>query len=137
MSGELLSFYRDPDAVLPLANLSFRDYVLAEHRIRDTELYARALEYWRERLQTLPPMPQLPLETAPETLADHVFVQRGHELARADWERFQARAAQAGITPTVALLQCFGEALAVWSRSPRLTLNLTLFQPLAIASRCR
>jgi amino acid adenylation domain-containing protein len=61
-----------------------------------------------------------------------VFVQRGHELDRADWERFQTRAAQAGITPTVALLQCFGEALAVWSRSPRLTLNLTLFNRLPL-----
>ena len=72
-------------------------------------------------------MPQLPLARAPETLSEHRFTQRGAELDQQDWERFQSRASQAGITPTAALLQCFGETLAAWSRTPRLTLNLTLF----------
>ena len=132
MSGELLTFYRDADAQLPLPNLTFRDYVLAEREIHSSQFYTRALGYWQNRLQTLPPMPQLPLENQPETLDDHKFVQRGHELPKADWERFQARAARAGITPTAALLQCFGEALAVWSRASRLTLNLTLFNRLPL-----
>ncbi len=132
MSGELLTFYRDDNAQLPLPNLTFRDYVLAEQEIHATGFYERALGYWKNRLETLPPMPQLPLENAPETLEEHQFVQRGAELGKADWENFQARAAQAGITPTAALLQCFGEALAVWSRTHRLTLNLTLFNRLPL-----
>jgi amino acid adenylation domain-containing protein len=127
MSAELLTFYHDEQAEPPLPRLSFRDYVITEHQIRETDFYTRALDYWKERIKTLPAMPQLPLARAPETLDSHVFSQRGKELARADWERFQARASQAGITPTAALLQCFGETLAAWSRSPRLTLNLTLF----------
>ena len=132
ISAELLHFYEDPDATLPLTDLSFRDYVLAEHRLRDTALYAEALAYWRKRIETLPAMPQLPLARAPETLEQQHFVQRGRELAAPEWERFQARAARAGVTPTVALLQCFGEALAAWSRTPRLTLNLTLFNRLPL-----
>jgi amino acid adenylation domain-containing protein len=127
MSAELLTFYQDEQAELALPALSFRDYVITEHQLRDSDFYVRALDYWKERLITLPPMPALPLARAPETLQDHHFSQRGMELPRADWERFQARAQQAGITPTAALLQCFGETLALWSRNPRLTLNLTLF----------
>ena len=127
MSGELLTYYRDADAQLPLPGVSFRDYVLAENRLREGDFYKRALDYWKQRIETLPGMPQLPLARAPETLEEHRFTQRGHELSRSDWEAFQARASQAGITPTAALLQCFGETLAAWSRSPRLTLNLTLF----------
>ncbi|MGI9291880.1 MAG: amino acid adenylation domain-containing protein, partial [Gammaproteobacteria bacterium] len=127
MSGELLTFYNDAQAELPLPGLSFRDYVITENQLRDSDFYKRALDYWKERLKTLPPGPALPLACAPETLDDHHFRQRGMELPRAEWERFQARAQQAGITPTAALLQCFGETLALWSRNPRLTLNLTLF----------
>lgn len=132
VSAELLAFYEDPQARLPLPNLTFRDYVLAERELRESSLFARALDYWRERITTLPAMPQLPLAKAPETLTEQHFEQRGYELSRPDWERLQARAARAGITPTVALLQCFGEALAAWSRSPELTLNLTLFNRLPL-----
>lgn len=127
MSGELLTFYHDEQAQLPVPGLSFRDYVIAENSLHDSGFYQRALAYWRKRIETLPAMPQLPLARAPETLAEHRFSQRGQELSRADWERFQARASRAGVTPTAALLQCFGETLAGWSRASRLTLNLTLF----------
>ncbi|HJP04030.1 MAG: hypothetical protein CL799_04650 [Chromatiales bacterium] len=127
MSAEMLAFYEDEELDMPVAGLSFRDYVLAERKLRDSAFYERALAYWKQRLETLPAMPALPLARAPEMLDKHRFTQRGTELGQADWERFQARASQAGITPTAALLQCFGETLAAWSRSPRLTLNLTLF----------
>jgi len=127
ISGELLTFYHDEQAQLTVPGLSFRDYVIAEHALRDSGFFQRAMDYWKNRITTLPGMPQLPLARAPETLQEHVFSQRDHELSKADWENFQARAAKAGITPTAALLQCFGETLAGWSRAPRLTLNLTLF----------
>ncbi|MDG1463139.1 MAG: amino acid adenylation domain-containing protein [Gammaproteobacteria bacterium] len=127
MSAELLQFYQDGDLDLPVPQISFRDYVIAEHKLNESAFYQRAMDYWKQRLETLPKMPQLPLAIAPEKLQDHKFVQRGFQLPKEDWERFQNRASQAGITPTAALLQVFGETLATWSRQPRLTLNLTLF----------
>jgi len=127
MSSELVAFYNNPDAVLPLPDINFRDYVIAEEQLNDSAFYQRALDYWIAQLDTMPGMPQLPLAVEPELLTDHKFVQRSFELPKADWDRFQERASRAGITPTAALLQCFGEVLAAWSRSPRLTLNLTLF----------
>ena len=127
MSAELLQFYRDMDTLLPLPQISFRDYVIAEQQLNTSMFYQRAMDYWKQHIDKLPGMAQLPLAVSPETLKDHSFVQRGFQLPKADWERFQSRAAQAGITPTAALLQCFGETLATWSRQPRLTLNLTLF----------
>jgi len=127
MSAELLLFFNDPGSNPPVPAISFRDYVLAEQQLNTSAFYERAMDYWKGQLNTLPKMPRLPLAVAPETLKDHRFVQRGFQLPKADWERFQHRAALAGITPTVALLQCFGETLATWSRQPRLTLNLTLF----------
>jgi len=127
MSNELVTFYNEPDAELPLPLINFRDYVIAEHELNDSAFYKRALEYWVSKLDTMPGMPQLPLAVEPELLTDHKFKQRSFQLDKTAWEAFQKRANQAGITPTAALLQCFGETLAAWSRSPQLTLNLTLF----------
>jgi len=127
MSYELVTFYNSPDADLPLPDINFRDYVIAEEKLNDSAFYQNALEYWIGQLKTMPPMPQLPLAVEPELLKEHKFKQRSFELPQAQWDAFQSRANKAGITPTAALLQCFGETLAAWSRSPRLTLNLTLF----------
>lgn len=132
ISNELLHFYNEDPAPLPRPGISFRDYVLAERKLRATAFYRRALEYWQARMPTLPGMPQLPLAQAPEQLQEQRFVQRSGQLAESDWERLQARAARAGVTPTAILLQCFGETLAAWCRQQALTLNLTLFNRLPL-----
>ncbi|MEC9375135.1 MAG: amino acid adenylation domain-containing protein [Pseudomonadota bacterium] len=132
ISNELLGFYHDENKKIPLPNLSFRDYVLAENEIHTTPFYKQATEYWKNRLKTLPPMPELPLATEPEDLKSNKFAQRVYELSKSDWEKFQIQASKVNITPTAALLQCFGEVLTVWSRNSHLTLNLTLFNRLPL-----
>nr|BFF04706.1 hypothetical protein GCM10020241_63810 [Streptoalloteichus tenebrarius] len=53
-------FYENPELPADPPALSFRDYVLAEENLRETALYERSLEYWRERVRHLPPAPELP-----------------------------------------------------------------------------
>lgn len=132
---ELFHFYRDPEASLPTLDLSFRDYVLGELALQESEIYRRSLEYWRNRLDTLPPAPDLPLRTNLASLERPVFKRRSQQLAAEKWTRLKKRAATAGLTPSGVLLAAFAEALAVWCRSPRLTLNLTLFNRLPLHSQ--
>ena len=124
---ELARLYRDPQTVLGPLELSFRDYVLAEEGLRDTELYQRALTYWQERLTTLPPAPELPLARAASSLQQPHFVRKAAQLEKELWKRLKARANQAGLTPSGVLLAAFAEVLKVWSKSGRFTINLTLF----------
>lgn len=124
---DLNQAYFQPDAELQAPGLQFRDYVLAEVAWRGGEKFARALAFWRDRMRTLPPAPQLPMAMAPEHLAAPTFVRRSRQLCAADWESFKRLAAKAGATPASALLSVFGSVVACWSKSPRFTINLTLF----------
>jgi amino acid adenylation domain-containing protein len=132
LERELLQLYRDPEASLPPLSLSFRDYVLADHALAETAPYRRALEYWRGRLETLPPAPELPLAINPAALERPRFTRRVAGLEPAIWRRLKQRAHRAGLTPSVLLLAAFSEVLAAWSKSPRFTLTLTLFNRLPL-----
>jgi amino acid adenylation domain-containing protein len=132
LGRELAQLYTNPETPLPPLDLSFRDYVLAELALRDTESYKRAQSYWRSRLAELPPAPALPLAQSPSALTHPRFVRYSTRLEKANWQHLKDRAAQAGLTPSGVLLAAFAQVLATWSNSPRFTLNLTLFNRLPL-----
>ncbi|HEX2254148.1 MAG TPA: amino acid adenylation domain-containing protein [Thermoanaerobaculia bacterium] len=130
--SELFRFYADPEAELPALEVSYRDYVVAEKALEDTELYRRDWQYWLRRLDDLPPAPDLPLAADPATLAEPRFTRRSGVLSTERWMRLQGRAARAGLTPSGLVLAAYADVLALWSRTPRFTLNLTLFHRLPL-----
>ncbi|HYC88908.1 MAG TPA: amino acid adenylation domain-containing protein [Thermoanaerobaculia bacterium] len=132
LMSELFQLYRDPQLVLPQLDLSFRDYVLAELELTNSEEHERALAAWRERLADLPSAPELPLAVNPASITSPRFVRRRFRLEGAEWQRFRERAQAARLTPSGVLLTAYATVLAVWSSNRRFTLNLTLFnrQPL-------
>src|SRR5262249_32640867 len=123
---ELFRFYNNPALQLEPLKLSFRDYVLAEARYRDTEAYRKSEEYWRRRAQELPPAPDLPLKQGAGEISRPRFVRRSQQFTADEWQFLKKRAARRGITPSATLLAAFSEVLSAWSKSPRFTLNLTL-----------
>ncbi len=129
---ELYALYQDPSAVPPPLALSFRDYVLAERALSDTEAYRKAHAYWRRRLPTLPAAPELPLRIAPAEVDTPRFVRRTHALTADTWTRIKAKAQRLGVSHSAVAATLFGEVLARWSKSPRFSINVTLFnrQPL-------
>ncbi|MES2936895.1 MAG: amino acid adenylation domain-containing protein [Pseudomonadota bacterium] len=132
LGRELIRLYADPQAELPPLGVAFRDYVLAERALRATPRYARALAYWRERLDDLAPAPQLPLAQQPEAIAAPRFTRHEATLPAAQWSALRAAARNASVTPSILLLTAFSEILALWSRHPRFTVNLTLFNRLPL-----
>ena len=132
LERELALLYLDPEAPLPPLALTFRDYVLAEQALRDTPRYDRALRYWRDRLPTLAPAPGLPLARQPETIVRPHFTRRDRVLAADRWDGLKATAKRFAVTPSVLLLTAFAEVLARWSRHPRFTLSLPLFNRLPL-----
>ncbi|MFB4390722.1 MULTISPECIES: amino acid adenylation domain-containing protein [unclassified Pseudomonas] len=127
LARELMAFYKDPTLELADLGVTFRDYVLAERHLRDGARYARALDYWRERVQSLAPAPDLPRVCQPESIADPHFTRRDRDMPASQWSQLKAMARQFGVTPSVMLLTAFSEVLALWSRLPRFTLSLPLF----------
>jgi amino acid adenylation domain-containing protein/non-ribosomal peptide synthase protein (TIGR01720 family) len=132
ISQELRDLYNNPDQETDTFELSFRDYVLAEAQLQHSPLYQRSQQYWLDRLATLPPAPDLPLAKIPNTITKPRFVRRYGELPNELWQQLKQRAARAGVTPSGLLLAAFAEVLSVWSKSPKFTINLTLFNRLPL-----
>ncbi|MFB7496396.1 amino acid adenylation domain-containing protein [Streptomyces sp. NPDC056161] len=118
--------------------ITFRDYVLARRALADTDGHARDRAYWTERLDILPPAPELPLAEAweaavrdpretsdPPVPGDAVtFRRREILLPAADRDRLVERAARRGLTVSTALLTAYAETVGTWSRTSRFTLNV-------------
>ncbi|MBP0020476.1 MAG: amino acid adenylation domain-containing protein [Cyanobacteria bacterium SBLK] len=122
--------YNQPEVTLPPLEITFRDCVLAEQKLETTALYRRSRDYWLSRLDTLPPAPELPLAQHPSSIKQPRAKRYDGRLSRPDWQQLRDRAANAGVTPSVALLAAFCEILRVWSKNPRFTVNLALFNRL-------
>ncbi|AFZ17608.1 non-ribosomal peptide synthetase [Allocoleopsis franciscana] len=130
--GELADLIQNPDIYLAPYELSFRDYVLAEIDLRNSQLYLKAQEYWQSRLASLPSSPELPLDKSPATVKYPRFLRRSGKLAPDTWHCLKRRATEANLTASGILLAAFAEILTVWSKSPRFTINLTLFNRLPL-----
>ncbi|MEU0518314.1 amino acid adenylation domain-containing protein [Streptosporangium sp. NPDC006007] len=118
-------FYQDAGLSAEPPELSFRDYVLAEEALRETELYERSLAYWRDRVRQLPPAPELPTALAPGELGRPMFVRRHARLDAQVWARIKEKAGEHGVTPSSVLVAAYAATVARWSKSQRFTLNFT------------
>ncbi|MGK7875560.1 MAG: amino acid adenylation domain-containing protein [Xenococcaceae cyanobacterium] len=127
-----LELYRNPDSVLPKLELSFRDYVLAALAFKDTPQYRRSQQYWLNRLHTLPPAPELPLTKNLASLSAPMFGRRSARLLPEHWQQLKAKAVGANLTPSIVLLTTFVDVLTLWSKSPKFTVDLTLFNRLPL-----
>jgi pyochelin synthetase len=128
---EWSTLYQSEAELAPL-DLTFRDYVLAERALEDTEIYRRDRDYWRSRLETLPAGPDLPLALNPTDLTECRFVRRTGGLDPHSWQRLKERANRAELTPTSVLLAAYAHVLAVWSKTSHFTLNVPQFNRLPL-----
>jgi non-ribosomal peptide synthetase component F/alpha-ketoglutarate-dependent taurine dioxygenase/acyl carrier protein len=132
INRELILLMDDLETPLPPIKVSFRDYVLAEIAFRNSQTYQHSLQYWQSRLATLPPAPELPLEKNLAAIAQPRFVHLTGRLEADRWQQMKQKATKAGLTPSGLLLAVLAEIIALWSKNPRFTLNLTLFNRLPV-----
>ena len=119
--------YADPDCELEALGISFRDYVLAMVRFRETDDYQRSLAYWDTRSASLPTRPDLPMAKDPASITQPRFVRRHGSLDREEWAALKQKADALGLTHNGLILAAYADVLATWSRRSRFLLNLTLF----------
>lgn len=129
---ELFHFYNGMAETLPHLEFSFRDYVMAEQVARGDALYLKSEQYWLQRTASLPSAPQLPMSKDPAQVFAPRFQRRESQLDATSWTKLKELAKQNKITPSVLLANTFSEVLAMWSRSPHFTLNLTIFNRLPL-----
>lgn len=92
--------YQNPQTLLPVLEISFQDYILAELSLRATPQYQRSQEYWFNR--HLPPAPELPFALHPFSITQPKFKRHSAQLNPGQWQQLKQRATTANLT----LRQC-------------------------------
>ncbi|WP_052423839.1 type I polyketide synthase [Nonomuraea candida] len=126
IESELHALYTGPGVPLPPLDLHPAACSAALERRGDE----RAARYWRERLETLPGPPRLPVRD-PDGKPPR-FVRRSARLGDEEWAAFREAAARHRVTPAAALLTVYADVLARWSGSAGFCVTLTLFDRPAI-----
>ncbi|QIS13618.1 type I polyketide synthase [Nocardia arthritidis] len=124
LDRDLHAYYDDPDAALPPIRTGFPDYLTHLSTHTGTAEHQRAVDYWRERMDTIPGPPALP--TRIRTQSRPWFARRGGQLSPAEWDTLRSRCAEHGVTPSAVLLTAYADVLAAWSGDERFALMLTL-----------
>ncbi|MFZ5989469.1 MAG: amino acid adenylation domain-containing protein [Bacillota bacterium] len=124
---EWFLLYTNFQAPLPELEINFRDYCLTLEKMKEWDDYKKSESYWKQRINTLPPAPSLPLAKAPKDIKQVRFNHRADALPLDLWANIKERASNYGVTPSVVLMAAFSKILGLWSRSSKFSLNLTLF----------
>ncbi|MEU6309521.1 amino acid adenylation domain-containing protein [Streptomyces sp. NPDC047014] len=131
---ELIDLYENPEAELPQPGIDFAEYARwRADALPHTEAFRAARAYWLDRVPGLPPAPSLPQGGPGDGKAGEVrFDRREHRLSPAAWQRFSARAREAGLTPSVLLTAAFAEVIRAWAEESDFTINYPVFQRPAV-----
>ncbi|MFF2505877.1 amino acid adenylation domain-containing protein [Streptomyces sp. NPDC058067] len=144
--GELEQLCLRPDVPLPELEIRYRDYLTAERGLRD-DRFERDRDYWWGRLDAadrgatddpdaesvpLAPAPALPLDSGAPAEDTPRFERLQAQLPPDLWQKLRHRAAENGVTPTVALLAAYAEVAGRWSGQTAFTLDLPLFNRLPL-----
>ncbi|MGW4498128.1 non-ribosomal peptide synthetase [Micromonospora sp. NPDC004336] len=116
--AELARCYADPAHLPAPEPESFADYLVEQEGRRSLPARQGAERYWRSRLASLPPAPDLP--RAPDSQAaegdrDVPLHRVAHRLDADDWKRFRHHAAEQGLSAGLALFALYVECLLRWS----------------------
>ncbi|PKF77851.1 hypothetical protein CW749_20140 [Vibrio sp. vnigr-6D03] len=125
--GELDTLLLNPDTEFQPLTLSFRDYIMVEKAREAEPRWLSAKEYWQNKLNDIPPAPELPMIREESTSEQMSFRTLDHVLERDTWEVFKQRARDFGITPSGAMLAAYTYAIASYAKSSEFTLNITYF----------
>lgn len=128
--AEFEAAYFDGFPVTGEEEISFRDYLIAEKKLKATVKYEKEKKYWMDRIENLPDAPELP--KLPSTEAKDAFGRKFLRIPADAWNRMKARAKQYGLTPTVPILSCYADVLAKWSRNKRFCINMTVLNRLPV-----
>ncbi|MEG6511769.1 amino acid adenylation domain-containing protein [Desulforamulus ruminis] len=125
--SEIDRFLKDPQYNPKPLEISFRDYVLAENALRETEFYQKSRDYWLERIPQMPPAPQLPLAKSLSEVGHQRFSSIVFELDHSTWNSLKKKAARRGLTPSGVLLAAYADILAAWSGNCQFIVSLAQF----------
>lgn len=111
--------------------LSFQDYLSLENEMISKPEGLRDKEYWKKRIENLPPRPMLPVKD--KSCIESGFDRLIFELPKNKWDKFCEYVNATGCTPTAAVMTCYALCLGNWSQIKEFCINLTLLNRLPLS----
>ena len=124
---ELAKAYLDPGINFTPLNISFRDFVLFEKENQKTDLYLTDLDFWKNRIDRIPPGPELPLWVNPSNVSKPKFVRYNARFQKDKWYKIKELTKKYGISPSSFLVSIFSVVLNNYSSTDNFSINLTMF----------
>lgn len=124
---DIADYYFNPNLEEENIEFSFRDYVLAYEKIKESPLYKTSKEYWINKIHDFPKAPSLPLKLKPEEIEKPIFAQHRKVFDKESLLKLRATAKSKGITLSALLVSIYADVLSLWSNQKELAINLTVF----------
>jgi amino acid adenylation domain-containing protein len=121
---DLMGFYENPDYGPQLPELGYRDYVVGLERFRASTAYQRSLAFWRERVPSLYPAPDLPRARVPASGPAAALSRLSGKLSPTAWRKLREQALSHGRPINTVLCAVYADTLARWARAPEFSLNM-------------
>ena len=80
------------------------------------------LDVWQQKLETLPPAPELPI-TQQLNSSDTQLTRYSQQIDATTWSNLKQRAVQANLPLGEVLLAIYTDILTVWSKNTQFTIN--------------
>ncbi|MCF6766504.1 amino acid adenylation domain-containing protein [Thiotrichales bacterium 19S3-7] len=124
---ELTALYNNLEYELEPIEITFRDYILAFDRLKQSKRYETDKTYWQARIPELPLGPELKTRILPDQVKDNTFSRKTRQIPKEIWSVIKEKIKVNKISPTVPFLSLYGDVLAKYSINKHFLINLTLF----------
>lgn len=123
---DLVFYYNHPDAESVPFSISYRDIVLYQNQMQDSEKYLIDKEYWMKRIEHLPVELDLPMCISSDKKQQIKFIQFNTRVAAEKWIAVKNELYKARITPSSFILTVYASVLGKWIRNKNFCINVTL-----------
>lgn len=125
--SEWHSLYKGIKVTPSIQKRHFSQYVAEIENKKGSNASENDKLWWNTHIATLPRAPQLPLAKHPREVTPPTILRKETVIEPTSWELLKKNTAKARVTPAALFATVLGETLSRFSRSPDMTLNLTLF----------
>ncbi|HMW48226.1 MAG TPA: AMP-binding protein, partial [Cellvibrionaceae bacterium] len=125
---ELSAIYDDINGHWPEKPLDFAHVAEQMAQLKASSRYQTMLKFWFERLETLPPGPQLPLRAQTEAIRRSRLIRRKLIIGPERWAMLATKANKQNISATALIFSVFTWVLAYWSKQGHFSVTMLMYQ---------
>lgn len=123
----IMDAYEQPETEFAPLIYTFRDFMQSIADIRKSEKYRADREYWRERAESFPHSPELPMRMDTADLSQPVFRRMQLSLPAEKLELLKQCAGELNISISALICTVYAHTLSHWSNQESCAVNVTIF----------